>query len=423
MPPRSTRKRTPSAKRVEAIDPNPRARSSPPARPKPSKRRRRDTDTSTAVNSPATPSNSAAVQGPNAMLSMMQTMMDTMSSLADSVNKAANSITDLVGNFSGSTQRTETGPADQAAGSVVQAMDSCRTENAPTVSLPADTEAADPPTQREDYGIEAIMTKHINSLTDNVTHGNDFVSVALPLDALVSDRIKAKIWADKFVDLAILLEGEPVPESYSLAINPGVSGSVSLVPNTTVRKIDSLPRWISAFQIFMTIYCQKKPSEFAELLVYQNLVKKLAAKGGNWARYDTHFRKLKRAKQFAWNLTQWELWADCSPSRYDDNRIRPMSGRTGTPTGYCARFHTTGKCTFRSCRYNHKCYKCNSSGHPASRCQGRSFKTQNQTTRNQSYSIQQTHQPKQNQPSNRDNHPGQGRQTGSVASGVQPQQK
>ena len=390
MPPRSTRKRTPSTKRVEAIDPNPRTSSSQPARPKPSKRRRRDTDISTAVNSPATPSNNAASQGPNAMLSMMQTMMDTMSSLADSVNKAANSITDLVGNFSGSTQRTETGTADQAAGSVVQAMDSCRTENTPTVSLPADTEAADPPTQREDYGIEAIMAKHINTLTDNVTHGNDFVSVALPLHALVSDRIKAKILADEFVDLAILLEGEPVPESYSLAINPGVSSSVSLVPNTTVRKIDSLPSWISAFQIFMTI--------------------------------DMHFCKLKRAKQFAWNLTQWELWADCSPSRYDDNRIRPLSGRAGTPTGYCARFHTTGKCSFRSCRYNHKCYKCNSSGNPASRYQGRSFKTQNQTSRNQSYSIQQTHQPKQNQQSNRDNHPGQGRQTGSVASGVHPQQ-
>lgn len=55
--------------------------------------------------------------------------------------------------------------------------------------------------------------------------------------------------------------------------------------------IKYLEQWISAFSIYMAIYCEKFKDSAPDLLKYMTIVQDIAKTKGDWAEYDMEFRK------------------------------------------------------------------------------------------------------------------------------------
>ena len=84
-----------------------------------------------------------------------------------------------------------------------------------------------------------------------------FFSPALQPGGTVSDKIKAKIWANEYVDFGILLSETPSPNHYSLSINtttPSLGAELTLEPYRPTKKITNINQWISALNTFVAIY-------------------------------------------------------------------------------------------------------------------------------------------------------------------------
>lgn len=92
-------------------------------------------------------------------------------------------------------------------------------------------------------------------------------SPSVALDAFVPDKVKAKIWADNYIDMAVLLDDD---EATQCPISmEWVRGKFTLVLTQGKKgKIDHINQWSRAFSIFMAIYCKKFTHQFEFLLKY-----------------------------------------------------------------------------------------------------------------------------------------------------------
>ncbi len=106
----------------------------------------------------------------------------------------------------------------------------------------------------------------------------------LPLGAMVSDTIKNKIWANEYVDLGILLpNGDVKSQGVPIVVN-GVGNEKKLALQEN-SKIKTLDQWISAFSVYMTIYCQKITKTTGDLIKYMDIIRNMARQKGNLLLY------------------------------------------------------------------------------------------------------------------------------------------
>ena len=134
---------------------------------------------------------------------------------------------------------------------------------------------------------------------------------ALPLGSMVSDSIKNKIWSNEYVDLGLLLpKNNSKSKGRSLIIkNLDVAGGTpQLAIQGDSEDIKYLEQWISAFSIYMAIYCEKFKDSAPDLLKYMTIVRDIAKKKGDWAEYDMEFRKSKCQLKVSWANIHHELW-------------------------------------------------------------------------------------------------------------------
>ena len=119
-----------------------------------------------------------------------------------------------------------------------------------------------------------------------------FTSVSVPLTSRVSSKIKAKIWANEYINFGSLLSDSPQQEGkYSLSMSPSVAGSSSqpqltLEPCHVSKKITNISQWVSAFNIFVSVYAERFNNYTPQLMKYCEVVRDLASKGGGWHWYD-----------------------------------------------------------------------------------------------------------------------------------------
>ena len=147
-----------------------------------------------------------------------------------------------------------------------------------------------------------------------------FTSVSVPLASRVSSKIKAKIWAKKYINFGSLLSDSPQQEGkYSLSMTPSVAGSSSqpqltLEPCHVSKKIANISQWVSAFNIFVSVYAERFNNYTPQLMKYCEVVRDLAAKGGDWHWYDEQFRYVRQSapEQYPWDRIHWELWLQAS---------------------------------------------------------------------------------------------------------------
>ena len=87
-----------------------------------------------------------------------------------------------------------------------------------------------------------------------------FVSSSLPLDARVSDKIRAKIWNEEYIDFGTLIANSELEDKYSVKVNNAESGSMPslcLEPASKPKKITTIHAWSSCFLIFVGVCTSK----------------------------------------------------------------------------------------------------------------------------------------------------------------------
>ena len=201
--------------------------------------------------------------------------------------------------------------------------------------------------------------------------------IAIVLGARVGPKLKAKIWANEFVDFGCLLSLTPSKERYSLSSAPSGTSSAQpqliLEPVHAPKKIQSLNQWLTAFYTFVAIYVKKYPSDAQRLMKYCEVVGDIASKPGDWMFYEEQFRYIRQsaAVSYPWDTIHWELWLRAvtnfraKPATPAD-KVSPRSrGRQTFPRGTCWAFQGGRFCG--GCHFPHLCFKCGSP-HPASQC-------------------------------------------------------
>lgn len=209
-----------------------------------------------------------------------------------------------------------------------------------------------------------------------------FNSVSIPVEAQVNSKLKSKIWANEFFDFGLLLSLGTGDTRYHLSLSAETGSSMptlSLEPTQKTRQISNIETWTSAFQIFVGVYTGKYPMEAPALMKYGEVVRDLAARGGDWRFYDTQFRFLRQNNPagMPWGTTHWELWIRAQ--HFNNSRPpKPQAARNSfqstlagplVPKGFCRKFHRGFDC--QGCNFKHQCHKCGAV-HPSIRCTFRS---------------------------------------------------
>ena len=205
-----------------------------------------------------------------------------------------------------------------------------------------------------------------------------------PIDLKVTDKQKQKIWGDQFIELATLLDPQVHSETeFTIVSKPGEP--LHFGQSKNLKSINNLGQWCTAFEIFISVYCQKTPTAISPLLTYMNTIKTLAHRDGDYLLYDREFRMMKETNNIPWDLVHNGLWLECRDVRKnsrnsyknknnntnDSFRSKNSQGKqnqTKHPFGYCFRYHTYGKCGRASCMFNHSCYECKDEKHPIFKC-------------------------------------------------------
>ena len=122
-------------------------------------------------------------------------------------------------------------------------------------------------------------------LASNPVPGQLFQSVSLPVDACLSEKIRAKIWKDEYVDFGSLLANPVLVDQYLITINnsdSGFSPSLRLEPLSKHKKVTTIETRLSSFHVFVGAYTKQDPIESPALMKYREIIQDLAGRGKKW---------------------------------------------------------------------------------------------------------------------------------------------
>jgi len=166
----------------------------------------------------------------------------------------------------------------------------------------------------------------------------------------VSDKIRAKIWNEEYIDFGTLIANPELENKYSVTVNNAASGSMPslcLEPTSKPKKITTIDAWSSCFLIFVGVYTSKYLAEAPALMKYGQIVQDLAARGHNWSHYDQNFRLLRQrqASAFPWGVLHGDLWL-CAQSPLTRKpqpelaKPRVRANLPKVPAGFCFKYHS-----------------------------------------------------------------------------------
>lgn len=124
-----------------------------------------------------------------------------------------------------------------------------------------------------------------------------FSSVTFDLDSRVSDRLKAKIWANEYIDFGSP-HNTPEETKYRLSVEQDNDNpSLCFEHVKPKRKNLTIDQWLTAFNVFVDVYTAMAPNFISFLMKKCEVVRDIAAKQGNWRYYDEQFRFLRQSKR------------------------------------------------------------------------------------------------------------------------------
>ncbi len=232
---------------------------------------------------------------------------------------------------------------------------------------PEDASDNDPDSYSEDDQVAKAVCGKLNHLVAGESPppppspgSSTFHSVATPLGASLSPKLKSKIWGDEYVDFATLLvDKEP---DYTITVSTSTGRpAVSMLPPTKGKAITDLNTWLNAFQIFAAVYTERHPTSSPSLWKYMAFIRDMATRGMACATYDINFRTLKQNQSWGFDHIHWEMYFNAQPSprprpQFPHNQGRNQAFRV--PKGHCIAYHLDGKCTRQACGFKHFCLHC-----------------------------------------------------------------
>ena len=158
--------------------------------------------------------------------------------------------------------------------------------------------------------------------------GLDATVSANAYDHLVPQRVKDKIWAKEYVELE--------DQEMELQISShSAQQTFTLVPKNK-KEVNTIARWIKAFNCFTAVYSRKWPEEVPGLLKHMDIVIGLADNNANWRSYEKSFRKLHANGKEKFGQINVDLYLAASRApfqgasfRSDDNNRDGKSGKGG----------------------------------------------------------------------------------------------
>ena len=132
-----------------------------------------------------------------------------------------------------------------------------------------------------------------------------FSSLSLPIDARVSEKLRAKIWNNEYFDFSALLSNPVFEDKYLVTISNSDKERIPPLcsePVVKAKKHLSIETWLSCFHSFVRVYTSGYPNEAPALMKYGEVVQDLAARGGNWKFYDDNFRFLRQVQPVSFPL-------------------------------------------------------------------------------------------------------------------------
>ncbi|XP_064648229.1 uncharacterized protein LOC135500608 [Lineus longissimus] len=324
----------------------------------------------------------------SAMFTEMRTFMSTMMDMMARTNNVTTSNASLgaTGLPLNSTQpQLQYGPSSGAVSATTQGV----MQNSQLQSNQGPSSAAGSAAQLELSNQRQTSSANTNgegdigepSFTGRDINGS-LLSVARPLYYGVSDRIREKVWAGKYVDFHKFLKtykDKPKPTVISTD-EDGVPISLSFGKVTKDKPL-SLIQWLSCFDVFASVYGMKFPNDVYKLVRYSALVKEIAHEGGDWCYYDENFRKWRQEEPLDWLEVVHTLYmkahtrgssdlsaSDKTISGGKNQPFRANKASNGLPKGTCFVYQNTGKCNRGAkCKFQHTCAKCKGK-HPTSKC-------------------------------------------------------
>jgi hypothetical protein len=259
-----------------------------------------------------------------------------------------------------------------------------------------------------DTGTNNASQQSLNLQATTINFSNP--SISKPLVFGVDPKIKAKIWANEFIDLGVLLN-KKFPKVRFQAIESH-DGGISWEKQQPLQYcFETVAHWLSAFHIFVSIYCEKYTDQACPLMKYAHTIQTLARRSGDIAafHYDRAFREWLEHDwgKLPWDQVNNELYSEAvflgltvkfNSLKGTTSQGQKILGQTGASpfpsTGvpmrnskkgpYCYSYNS-GKCDRGpDCTYAHVCAKCRGM-HGKKYCKTISQKGNNSNTKSNSH--------------------------------------
>ena len=204
-----------------------------------------------------------------------------------------------------------------------------------------------------------------------------FTSSVVPIDLYLSDKVKAQIWQDEYIDFSQLLPTNNLNGPMALGVqSQNGRNEVVMMPNRQ-KKTLSFQEWSSAWNIYSGIYLAKpNPQEglCTALTKHFDVVQGLSRNNTGWQFYDHNFRLMVAKGLAQWGSVHAELLVEAKLLRTSPAPTGKRTSNNHILHGSCIRFHRTGHCRFQDdCKWSHTCVNCGGA-HAAVSCGQRNRK-------------------------------------------------
>ena len=237
------------------------------------------------------------------------------------------------------------------------------------------------PTQSRDLTDPNFVARLLNqpSSTFQPAHDLHLPQLQPSLASHVSQKTRQAILKGEYVEFDTLL-----PENSSIHNTdlPGVSisfeGKQLDIPSPTRKKktyVDSIDKWLSAFEVFSTILLSSFPRRAVEMFAYQEIIRSAQRKfsGFAWLSYDIDFRrKAATNPNLSWGERDIQLFlmkftgqakSSCAICGSGDHfahgcSLSALRPNSHTQRGTCNNFNRGAKCSQDPCPFSHQCKLC-----------------------------------------------------------------
>ena len=130
---------------------------------------------------------------------------------------------------------------------------------------------------------------------------------------------------------------------------------LTLEPCHTTKRIHSIQQWVSAFNIYVSVYTERFKHETLQLMKYHEVVRDMAEKLFDWLWYDEQFRYIRQSdpQSYPWDQIHWELWLEASSTvrkhqpftNKVHNQTRQHFRQPFYPKGTCRAFQAGKQCS------------------------------------------------------------------------------